>query len=116
MIQHEMKLVDPWFANMERGLRTLELRLYDDKRKLLKPGDQITFKKFPALEQSCVMTVTGLMHYPSFETLIDDIDVRWLGYEEKDKAWLKTAMYEIYTPEEEKEYGVLGIRMKKGML
>ena len=110
---HEMKLVDPWFSNMERGLKTLELRLYDDKRKMLKPGDQITFRKFPALDRFCVMEVTGLLHYATFEELLNDVNISWLAYEDKDRPWLLNAMYDIYTREDEAEYGVLGIRLKK---
>lgn len=110
---HEMKVAEPWFSRMDLGVKTIELRLLDEKRQTMKIGDHVSFKLFPKLEHSCLMEITGLLHYPNFASLIDDINVAWLGYEEKDREWLKSSMYDIYTQEEEKEFGALGIRLKK---
>jgi ASC-1-like (ASCH) protein len=110
---HEMKLDKASFDRMDQGMKTLELRLMDEKRQLLKLGDHITFKKFPTLDHACVAKVTGLLHYPDFQSLLDDVNIAWLGFEDKTRDWFLTTMHEIYTEEEIRDYGVVGIRLKK---
>ncbi len=110
---HEMKLDKASFDSMDQGVKTLELRLMDEKRQLLKLGDHITFKKFPTLDHECVAKVTGLLHYPDFESLLKDVKTEWLGSSDKSPEWFLTTMHEIYTDDEIREYGVLGIRLKK---
>lgn len=112
-ILHEMKLDKVSFEKLDKGFKTLELRLMDEKRQMLELGDRITFRLFPTLDHSCTMIVTGLLHYPNFDALLDDVDMRWLGLEDSKKEWQKNVMRQIYSPEDEKEYGVLGIRMHK---
>ena len=40
---HEMKLDEPHFSNIKNGLKTIEGRIYDDKRKNMIIGDTIIF-------------------------------------------------------------------------
>jgi ASC-1-like (ASCH) protein len=110
---HEMKLDKRNFELMEQGVKTIELRLLDEKRRLLQLGDRITFKLFPTLDHSCTMEVIGLLHYPDFASMIGDIDVSWLGYGEEKREWLKTSMSQVYTEEEQRELTALGIRLRK---
>lgn len=42
-ITHNMKLADKWFNYVKNGKKTIEGRVLDDKRKLLKVGDFIIF-------------------------------------------------------------------------
>ena len=46
-MQHDMKLLEQPFKRISAGIKTLELRLYDEKRKALKLGDTIRFSKLP---------------------------------------------------------------------
>ena len=41
--EHEMKLDEPHFSNIKNGLKTIEGRIYDDKRKTISIGDSIKF-------------------------------------------------------------------------
>ena len=43
MTIHHMKLSEPWFSLIKSGQKTIEGRIYDDKRKLLQVGDTIIF-------------------------------------------------------------------------
>lgn len=113
---HEMRLDKNAFELMKQGSKTLELRLLDEKRQQVKIGDHITFKLFPTLDHECTMEVTALLHYPDFNSLLDDVDMVWLGYDDSKRDWVKQAMYNIYTPEEEKEFGALGIRLKQAVV
>lgn len=42
-MKHCMKLNDNPFAAIEKGEKTIELRLYDEKRKKINVGDEIEF-------------------------------------------------------------------------
>lgn len=109
---HSMKLQDGAFKRLHDGVKTLELRLYDDKRQTIKLGDEIEFSKLPDLNDKIKTQVTGLLIYKNFAELIQDLPASYLGYSESDKEYLKNSMYEVYSPEEEAKYGALGIRFK----
>lgn len=112
MMKHEMKLTEAPFKRMQKGQKTLELRLYDEKRRQIKLGDEIVFKLVPDLKEEVTATVTGLLVYTKFSDMLDDLPPAILGFKEEDRGYLRTSMYEIYTPQEEEEFGALGIRLK----
>jgi ASC-1-like (ASCH) protein len=109
---HQMKLQEGPFEKVKKGTKILELRLFDEKRRLLKIGDEIEFSKLPELKEKVAVRVIGLLIYERFADLIQDLPASYLEYEESDKEYLKGSMYEVYTKEEEEKYGALGIRMK----
>lgn len=112
MQQHEMTLYQGPFERMIRGEKTLELRLYDEKRQKIQAGDKITFKLASQPEKKIATEVTALLIYQTFANLIDDLPTSLLGYKEEDRGYLRESMYEIYTPEQEAKHGALGIRLK----
>lgn len=40
---HNMDLNEPWFSYVKNGIKTIEGRIYDDKRRIIQIGDTITF-------------------------------------------------------------------------
>lgn len=104
---HNMKLNEKPFNNIKNGTKTIEYRLFDEKRKLLKVGDKIVFSKLPDLEDKVMVEVLDLYQEKTFK----DLYIK-LGNSEEAAEEKANSMYTIYTPEEEKEYGVLGIRIK----
>lgn len=40
---HNMDLNEPWFSLVNNGTKTIEIRIYDDKRRIIQIGDTITF-------------------------------------------------------------------------
>ncbi len=104
---HNMKLNEKPFNNIKNGTKTIEYRLFDEKRKLLKVGDRIVFSKLPDLEDKIVVDVLDLYQEKTFK----DLYIK-LGNSEEAAKEKANSMYTIYTPEEEKEYGVLGIKIK----
>lgn len=104
---HNMKLNEKPFNNIKNGTKTIEYRLFDEKRKLLKVGDKIVFSKLPDLEDKVMVEVLDLYQEKTFK----DLYIK-LGDSEEAAEEKANSMYTIYTPEEEKEYGVLGIRIK----
>ena len=106
-----MKLNNGPYVNIKNGTKTIELRLNDDKRQLLKIKDLIEFTNNETLEQMLV-EIQNLYHYPSFDELYKHFDKVSMGYKENDVADPKD-MEKYYSKEEQEKYGVLGIEIKK---
>lgn len=105
---HKMKLNESPFDRIKNGTKTVEFRLYDDKRKQIKVGDKIEFSKLPDLQEKLIVEVLELYQDKTFENLF-----KQLYKEDEEEIKRKTqSMYEIYSREKEKQYGVLGIRIK----
>ena len=110
-MKHKMKLNNEPYINIKKGTKTIELRLNDEKRKLLKVNDLIEFTNIETKEKMLVQIET-LYHYPSFEELYKHFDKVSMGYKENDIANPKD-MEEYYSKEEQEKYGVLGIKIRK---
>ena len=106
-----MKLNNGPFKNIKNGTKTIELRLNDEKRQLLKIKDLIEFTNRENLEKMLV-EIQNLYHYPSFDELYKHFDKVSMGYKENDVADPKD-MEKYYSKEEQEKYGVLGIEIKK---
>ncbi len=111
-MKHEMKLKKSPFELIKSGEKRIEIRLYDEKIKKVKIGDTIVFSKLPDLSSKITVKVYGLLMYSKFSELIDDLPIKLMGHKEEQKNYLKNSMYEIYSSEDEKKYGVVGIRFK----
>lgn len=104
---HQMKLNESPFEKIKNGTKTIEFRLYDEKRKQIKIGDKIEFSKMPDLQEKLLVDVIELYNEDTFEKLF-----RKLESDEEEIIQKIKMMHEIYTPEKEKQYGVLGIKIK----
>ena len=104
---HQMKLNESPFERIKNGTKTIEFRLFDEKRQRIKVGDQIEFSKLPDLQEKLLVDVVELYREDTFEKLFRKI------YTDEEKIQRKTkAIYEIYSPEKEQQYGILGIKIK----
>ena len=110
-MKHEMKLHNQPFEKIKSGTKTIELRLNDEKRQLLKIKDIIEFTNRQTLEKILV-EIEELHKYPSFEELYKHFDKISLGYNENEEANPKD-MEEYYSKEEQDKYGVVGIQIKR---
>ena len=106
---HKMKLQEDPFERIKNGTKTLEFRLYDEKRRTIQIGDEIEFSKLPELQEKLLVKVIDLYKEESFEKLFKKVFVG----EDKEKIIEKAkSMNRFYTPEQEKEYGVVGIKIE----
>lgn len=104
---HKMKLQESPFERIKNGTKTVEFRLYDEKRKQIQIGDKIEFFKLPDLKEKLVVEVIDLYHGKKFKDIFEKL------FTDKDEINRKVqSMYTIYSSEKEKEYGVLGIKIK----
>ena len=107
---HEMRLHNSPFNLIKSGTKTIELRLNDEKRSLIKVGDKIEFTN-RITEEKIVVEVINLHKYDSFFELYKHFDKVSMGYDEDDEADPKD-MEQYYYKEEQEKYGVLGIEIK----
>lgn len=104
---HKMKLNESPFERIKNGKKTIEFRLYDEKRQQIKIGDKIEFSKLPDLQEKLLVDVIELYRANAFENLFRKL------YTDEDEINKKAiSMYKYYSLEKEKEYGVLGIKIK----
>lgn len=86
--------------------KTIEFRLYDEKRQQIKVGDQIEFSKLPDLQEKLLVDVVELYKEDTFEKLFKKLYADEYEIKRKTKS-----MEQYYSHEKEKEYGVLGIKI-----
>ena len=110
---YEFKLQPKYYNFILKGTKRIELRLYDEKRQNIKLGDTIKFLKEPELNEFFDAKVIGLIRYNSFEELINDFDINILADISVSKKELINELNKFYTKDDQKKYGVLGIRISK---
>ena len=112
-MEHVLKLQPKYFDYINNGTKRIELRLYDEKKQKINIGDTIIFKKEPELEIIMKVKVIGLLRYNTFEELFKDFDIEIMADSSMTKQELLNVLEEFYTPEKQKQYGVVGIRIEK---
>ena len=78
-MKHKMKLNNDPFNSIKNGFKTIELRLYDEKRQRIKIGDKIEFSKLPDLQEKMLVDVIELYREDTFENLLIIIDNVYLS-------------------------------------
>jgi ASC-1-like (ASCH) protein len=112
-MEHEMKLQPAPFEKIRRGEKTVELRLYDEKRKTVAVGDSIRFIKVDSPTETLTARVVELLVFPSFAELYAAVSLRDCGYSEYELANASPDDMDAYYSREEREkYGVVGIRLE----
>jgi len=108
-MEHKMRLYNGPFEKMINGTKKVELRLYDEKRKLINVGDIIEFENRLTQEKINVKVV-GVHIFNNFEELYQNYDKISIGYDEDEYAD-PCDMEEFYSKEEQAQYGVVGIEI-----
>ena len=107
-----IKLQPKYYDYVKNGTKRIELRLNDEKRQLIKIGDEIKILKEPNLDESIKVKVTGLLKYASFEDLFKDFEVDILADKSENKENILKDLEIYYSKEKQEEYNVLGIRFE----
>lgn len=110
---HFMKLHPSSFQKIKSGTKTVELRLYDEKRQLIKPGDEIEFVNSDEQTQTVRVVVKGLYQYDSFEELYQHFTPIEMGYRPDQIACASpNDMDQYYSREKQQKYGALAIAIE----
>ncbi len=110
-MEHSMKLFKEPFDMIKNGQKTIELRLFDEKRRLVKPHDIITFSCTENKSDIIRAEVIDIHVFGSFKELYENLPLEKCGYHKGEKAD-PDDMLKYYTREKESEYGVVGIEVK----
>ncbi len=110
---HEMKLKGEFFNLIKSGVKTYEIRLNDEKRKLIKIGDIIIFKKEPDLEESFETKVKNLIYFNSFKDMANSLPLKNVGFENKSINYVVDIYHQFYSIENETKFGVLAIEIER---
>ena len=110
MLYH-MRLQHKPFCRIQDGTKTIEMRLNDEKRQLLKEGDLIEFENLMT-KDFLKVEIVHLYSFPNFVELYQKFDKRMLGYSDHEEANPKD-MEEYYSIAEQEQFGVLAIEVKR---
>ncbi|MBQ3512482.1 MAG: ASCH domain-containing protein [Lachnospiraceae bacterium] len=107
-----MNLTPSPFKMIKEGKKTIELRLYDEKRKMISVGDTITFTNTTDSNDKLCAKVIDLFTFNSFDELYKKLPLSECGYTMED---IDTAspgdMDKYYSKEIQQQYGVVGIKI-----
>lgn len=110
MTKHFLTLRPLPYSLIKAHKKTIEMRLYDEKRKLIEVGDILCFENTDSHEMiEC--EVVGLKRFPSFKEMYEYYDPVEIGYE-KDSHPNYEDMYSYYPKERIEKYGTLAIKIK----
>ncbi len=112
-MNHNMNLSPVPFEMIKSGQKTIELRLNDEKRQRIKTGDTIIFSNTESGERLGVK-VKQIHKFESFAQLYKSLPLLSCGYTQADIETAKPEDMDVYySPERQKEYGVLGIEIER---
>lgn len=107
-----MKLHHAPFEMIKSGEKTIELRLFDEKRRQLEVGEKIVFTDTSTGEK-LTKTVLRLHTFDSFDELYKALPLLQCGYTKEDVDTAQARDMEVYySADQQKKYGVVGIELE----
>ena len=108
----EMTLNDEPFKQIYDGIKTVEIRLNDEKRQRLQVGDIIQFIRKDHIEDHVRTNVVALHKFASFKELFSSNLTTKTGFAGYTTEEAIDKMHEYYDETNENKYGVLAIEIK----
>lgn len=110
---HYMNLHRQPFNMIKAGFKTIELRLFDEKRQQIKECDTIVFFNSDNAADQIAVQVKALHVFSSFEKLYEVLPLDKCGYTADEIASASPAdMDTYYSKEKQSKYGVVGIEIE----
>lgn len=110
MNTHQLQLATVPFDAITSGAKTIESRLYDEKRQTIQLGDTIIFTNRESTDQTISVKVIGLLRYETFHDLfVHNNPVKFGG---ESIEWLENQINEFYSIDDQKQNGVIGIEFE----
>lgn len=109
-MMHKMKLQNDPFIKIKNKTKTIEMRVYDEKRRKINVEDLIEFTNINTKEKMLVK-VKNIYLYKDFDELYKNHDKVSIGYERNGVAD-PNDMSIYYNEKDIKENGVVGIKIK----
>ena len=109
---HTLNLNPSPFDMIKSGRKTIELRLYDERRQSIEVGDTLVFVHTEDASQTLTARVTALHLFPDFAALYAALPLEKCGYLPEEIATASPAdMNVYYSAERQAQYGVVGIEI-----
>jgi len=110
---HKMRLNEAPFHKIKSGEKTIELRLYDEKRRLMSNGDVIEFSNTSDPCKVIRCEIVKMHIFDSFYELYATLPLTKCGYNAENVKNAKAEdMNEYYPVEEQEKYGAVGIEIR----
>lgn len=97
------------FRLVGAGIKDVEARVNDEKRRKLKVGDKLIFLKRPDEDEKIEKIVKKLYYYDNFAELLEHYEMKRLYLDGCTKEEYLHLMSRFYTTEEQEKYGVVAI-------
>ena len=111
--QHRMRLEPEPFSRIERGEKTWELRLWDEKRRRIHAGDVIRFESRADDTDTLYALVREIRVFPSFAELYRALPLTEIGYAPAEALTASASdMDRYYSPEEQARWGAAALRLE----
>ncbi|MCM1439801.1 MAG: ASCH domain-containing protein [Roseburia sp.] len=107
----DMRLAAEPFEKIGREEKTVEIRLYDEKRRKIKVDDKIVFRLLSDESNVIIVDVKALHRFNTFQELFSSDLFSKTGCGEMTIDSATEYMYKFYSREQEKQFGVLGIEI-----
>ena len=112
-MKHFMHLKEAPFGQIWNGSKTIELRLYDEKRRKIRVGDIIEFEDMSGSGRRIVTNVIALHVFESFEALYEALPLEKCGYDRDSISKASASDMKLYySSDEQAVYGVVGIEFE----
>ena len=109
---HTLNLNPQPFEMIQNGHKTIELRLWDEKRSQIRVGDTLVFIHTEDDSKALTATVLALHRFPDFAALYAALPLEQCGYLPEEIATASPAdMNVYYSAEKQAKYGVVGIEI-----
>ena len=108
----DMRLGELPFYQIKNGEKTVEIRLNDSKRKLLKVGDLICFSLLADAKTTILCKIIALKRFSSFQDLFNSNLFEKCGCGSLTVSESVDAMYKYYSQDDELALGVLSIELE----
>ncbi len=109
---HYLNLHSGPFGMIQSGRKTIELRLYDEKRQQIAVGDTLVFTHSDDATRTLTARVTALHRFPDFAALYAALPLDRCGYlPEEIPTASPEDMNVYYSADKQALYGVVGIEI-----
>jgi len=111
----ECHLDEDVFEIVKNGIKNVEVRVNDEKRRKMKIGDQIVFLKRPLEIEKINTKIISLKTYKDFNELVKFYNIERLYLSNYTKEEFVKLLERFYSIEEQEKYGVVAIEFEKVM-
>ena len=97
------------FDIVKNGIKDVEIRVNDLKRRQLQVGDTLIFLKRPDEKEKIKATVKNLVYFSNFNEVVDYYEMKRIYLNNISKDEYLSIMKKFYSDDEVLKFGVVGI-------